>query len=272
MLGAGSGDLLRELLGRNSWNYSRRYGCNTLNASEHLLLYRSGYAGYFDLEHDSGTGNFSGFCSGCTANMIAADGVMNPLDYTRTCTCSYAHQTFLAMVHMPEDPNIESWTRYEGSRPDPAGHGINFGAPGRRVDVAGGGLVWHDESGTSHRHPSAITGSGGPEWVAASVREEEGEIRIGDLIDTTYTVRLHFAELHEEVEAGERVFDVLIDGEEVLERYDIVAETGGVLRGVVEELEVDMQGGRMSIELRRSEGAERDPSISGIELLADDGR
>jgi hypothetical protein len=104
--------------------------------------------------------------------MIAADGVLNALDYTRSCTCSYAHQTSLALVHMPGDANIEFWTRHDAARPNPAGHGLNFGAPGRRVDDAG--RIWHHASGTHRRHASAIADDGGSiAWVAASAREAD---------------------------------------------------------------------------------------------------
>ena len=202
--------------------------------------------------------------------MIAADGVLNALDYTRTCTCSYALQTSLAMIHMPDDSNIEFWTRYTGARPDPSGHGINFGAPGRRVDVGGSGLVWYDEEGDDHRHPSAIRDSGGGiDWVLASVREGGGVVEIPELLDRRYTVRLHFAELDERVRPGQRVFDVFIDGRRVLERYDIVEEANGALRGTVEVFVVDVENGVMDIELSMSGDSRLDPAISGIELIAE---
>ncbi len=256
-----------------AWTYARAYGCNTLNASQNLLLYRTGYAGYFDLEFDSGTGTFSGFRAGCTANMMAADGVLNALDYTRTCTCSYQQQTSLALVHMPGDTNIELWTRYDASAPDPQRYGLNFGAPGRRVDRAKE-LVWHNEEGTFRRHPSAILENGGSiDWVVASVKEfdndEEAEIEIYDLLETQYTVRLHFAELNEDVQPAERVFDVLIDGEEVLSGVDIVEMAGGALRGVVEEVSVDANM-TMTVALRKTEDSELDPVIAGIELIANE--
>ncbi len=257
---------------RDKWSYSRRYGCNTLNASEHLLLYRSGYASYFDLEHDSGTGNLSGFKGGCTANMIPADGVLNALDYTRSCTCSYANQTSLALVHMPGDPNIEFWTRHDAARPNPTRHGINFGAPGRRVDASG--QTWHDASGTHRRHPSAIVDSGGTvPWVVASGREAEKTetITIEQVIEGEYAVRLHFAELTPDVEPGQRVFDVLINGREVLSEFDIVAAAGGCFRGTVQEFTVNSDG-RITVELRRSAGAKLGPMIGGIEVDASPNR
>lgn len=114
-----------------SERYSKFYGCSAINASTHLLLFRSGAAGFADLEHESGTGNFGGFKSGCTASMIAADGVLNAPDYTRTCTCSYQNQTSLGLIHMP---GAEVWTSYaDGRGRGPIQRvGINLGAPGNR--------------------------------------------------------------------------------------------------------------------------------------------
>ena len=59
------------------WTWSRNYGCNTPMASEHLLTFRSGAAGYFDLCNDGGTGNFGGFRSSCTNNLIVAGGLLD---------------------------------------------------------------------------------------------------------------------------------------------------------------------------------------------------
>ncbi|MEM9659121.1 MAG: PQQ-binding-like beta-propeller repeat protein, partial [Planctomycetota bacterium] len=89
------------------WTYQRTYGCNTAVASEHLLTFRSGAAGYYDLNRQCGVANLGGFRSGCTSNLIAADGVLNAPDFTRTCSCGYQNQTSLALVHMPD---VEMWT------------------------------------------------------------------------------------------------------------------------------------------------------------------
>jgi PAS domain S-box-containing protein len=91
------------------WVIRRDYGCNYIIGSEHLLTFRSAAAGFFDLKNDGGTGTFGGFRSSCTSNLIAANGVLNAPDYTRTCSCSYQNQTSLALVHMPE---LELWTTY----------------------------------------------------------------------------------------------------------------------------------------------------------------
>ena len=91
------------------WVFTRNYGCNYAIASENLLTFRSAAAGFYDLVTDGGTGNFGGFKSGCTSNLIVADGVLNAPDYTRTCSCSYQNQASLAMVYMPD---VEVWTDY----------------------------------------------------------------------------------------------------------------------------------------------------------------
>ena len=77
-----------------TWSYVRNYGCNTPIAGQHMLLFRSAAAGFYDLDSDGGTGNWGGFKSGCTSNLIPADGVLSAPDYTRTCTCSYQNPVF----------------------------------------------------------------------------------------------------------------------------------------------------------------------------------
>jgi outer membrane protein assembly factor BamB len=121
------------------WTYLRTKGCGYHIASEHLVTFRSSAAGYFDLLTDGGTGHFGGFKSGCTSNLVAADGVLNAPDYTRTCSCSYQNQTSVAFVH---DPDVEVWTTYPTFEPkDPILRvGINMGASGDRQ--AEDGTLW----------------------------------------------------------------------------------------------------------------------------------
>ncbi len=174
---------------KEPWRITRAYGCNNPIAGEHLLTFRSGAAGYYDLDNMSGTGNFGGFKSGCTSNLIPANGVLNAPDYTRTCSCGYQNQTSLALVHMPD---VELWT-YNRYGVDADEHeavsrvGINFGAPGDRRD--GDGTLWleHPSVGgsspavtvtveapaeakieTFRRHSSQVHTQQSLSWVAAS--------------------------------------------------------------------------------------------------------
>ena len=145
------------------WAWSRNYGCNTPAASENLLTFRSGAAGYYDLCNDGGTGNLGGFRSSCTNNLIVADGVLNAPDYTRGCTCSYQEQSSLALAPMPE---AEMWTFF------PAGEvkgvvrrvGINLGAPGCRK--ADDGTLWleYPPVGGPAPRPKVTTSPANPDW------------------------------------------------------------------------------------------------------------
>jgi outer membrane protein assembly factor BamB len=121
------------------WKLTRAYGCNSIIASENMLTFRSGAAGFYDLLTDSGTGNLGGFKSGCTSNLVVANGVLNAPDYTRTCSCAYQNQTSLALVHMPD---IEMWSISPlAGRPEERSPindlGINLGAPGDRREADG---------------------------------------------------------------------------------------------------------------------------------------
>ena len=141
------------------WKMTRAYGCNSIVASENLLTFRSGSAGYYDLLNDSGTGNLGGFRSGCTSNLIIADGVLNAPDYTRTCSCSYQNQTSLALVPMS---GVENWSIHPLIRAPIDGEtpvqslGLNFGAPGDRRDADG--VMWIEYPNLSgDQPPLAIT-------------------------------------------------------------------------------------------------------------------
>lgn len=177
------------------WQFRKQYGCGTAIGSEHLLTFRSAAAGIYDLGSDSGTGNLGGFKSGCTPNLIPADGVLNAPDYTRTCTCSYQNQSSLALIHMPD---VETWTfhdfeseRTEFSRIKQIG--LNLGAPGdRRADdgtlwlefpIIGGPSPHLDIEADGKpeyfgRHSSAITDGELP-WVAASGVEGVASLTVG---------------------------------------------------------------------------------------------
>ncbi|MCL4201918.1 MAG: PQQ-binding-like beta-propeller repeat protein [Pirellulaceae bacterium] len=176
------------------WRFTRTYGCNTAVASEHLLTFRSGAAGFYDLTNHGGTGNLGGFKSSCSSNLIVADGVLNAPEYTRTCTCAYQNQTSLALVPMPEN---EYWTyglfgRAGDGESQIRRIGINFGAPGDRLSDEGTWWVNHPpDEGMSPElklrlegeprwfrlHSSRVFGDG-LAWVAASGGENVRKVTV----------------------------------------------------------------------------------------------
>ena len=280
--------------GARPWTYTRAYGCNTAVASENLLTFRSGAAGFYDLNAKSGTGNLGGFRAGCSSNLIVADGVLNAPDYTRTCSCGYQNQTSLALVHMP---NVEMWTvdQFE-VRIDEAIQrvGLNLGAPGDRrgpsgtmwleYPFVGGGdtqpmYVVHDGENVKpyRRHASAVQESTLP-WMSASGLQGLSQLKIRLApprppapsatvnLDHTYDIRLHFAE--PDVEPGQRVFDVLVQGERVLENVDVAKEAGGKMRAVshlIQDVKVESY---LRIDFETVGENDHGPILSGVELIA----
>lgn len=281
------------------WRIYRTYGCNTPVASEHLLTFRSGAAGFYDLECRSGTGNFGGFKSGCTANLIIADGVLNAPDYTRTCTCAYQNQTSLGLVPMPEAEvwtyNLFDETTTQGERITRLG--LNFGAPGDRRSTSG--TLWLDYpalGGSSaavavrlsgevryfRRHSTQVQDEGLP-WVTASGIEGVESLSVGTMLgkDQTektetrrpaaYTVRLHFAE-PEDLAPGERVFSVFLQGRPGLPDFDICRAAGGSRRGVIQEFPGVVIEGALDLSFQATEGSRFPPLLCGLELVAEDSR
>lgn len=282
------------------WSFNRTYGCGTQNLSEHLITFRSGAAGFYDLSGDGGTGNLGGFRSGCTNNLVAGDGLLCAPDYTRSCTCSYQLQTSLALVHMPE---MEMWTYVNFSRGEDRIRrvGVNLGAPGSRT--GDDGLLWLDHpkaGGTTpdipinvsaesvdwfHYH-AALVESGNLPWVAASGIEGAAAISLNlgpvppseeeggdganpaeDVGEKLYTVRLHFSDPTESV-PGSRLFNVALQGQEVLSRLDIAGEAGGARRAVVKEFAGVAVGDELRIELVPNSG--KPPILSGVEVWMND--
>ncbi|TKG91506.1 hypothetical protein EYV94_20995 [Puteibacter caeruleilacunae] len=288
------------------WAYTRTYGCNYIIGSENLLTFRSGAAGFYDLKASGGTGNFGGFKSSCSSNLIAANGVLNAPDYTRTCQCSYQNQTSLAFIHMPK---LEYWTnnefKWSGKRVKQLG--INFGAPGDRLannntlwldypSVGGNSpdvpvnvafvtadqkkIVLHSSVGTNPeedkigyiRTNSFTIDSDDYSYVASSAINgvTEVEITLSKTPEKThnYSVLLYFAEL-EEVKAAKRIFNVEVQGKKALTDFNIAKEAGGINKLVIKKVEKVSAGDRLIIKLS---SADKDvlPLLSGVEVILED--
>jgi len=83
----------------------------------------------------------------------------------------------------------------------------------------------------------------------------------------TFTVRLHFCEPNLEMKPGDRVFDILIQGQNVATAFDIVAAGGAPRVAVVREYKGVTARGQLSIVLMpQGTGNRRKPVLSGIEV------
>jgi outer membrane protein assembly factor BamB len=289
------------------WNFQKAYGCSTAVGSELMLTFRSAAAGFFDLAGAWGTGNLGGFRSGCTPNLIPADGVLNAPDYTRTCTCAYQNQTSLALIHMP---GVEVWTfgdvpGYGASSSRIIHAGVNFGAPGDRM--ADDGTLWLacpnpgfpsprmkiEVAGSPvyfSRHSSTVAGA--LPWVSGSWLEGDSIITLGlRLLPTpsdtdiqagpeapmpspsgeTLDEKRYTVRLYfsepSSGRPGERVFDVALQNDTVLTGYDIAKDAGGPARGVYREFSGVLAGDELKIGLKGRVGK---PLLCGVSLRVEE--
>ncbi len=272
------------------WKFTRNHGCNTAIGSEYLLTFRSAAAAYYDLVTQSGTGNFGGFRSGCTSNLIAADGVLNAPDYTNTCTCSYQNQTSIALVHMPE---VETWSFNDfplGDKPIQR-MGINLGAPGDRLASINpqtpkevlwleyprvGGpspliSITHEPADPRWfcHHSSRVQGDYA--WVTASgaIGLSSLQIRLAEdkIPPRRYRIRLFFSE-PEPLAANQRVFTVTVQGQGIGPDVDVAAETGGPFRSLIRTVENVTVSDMLKITLSASKNASvHQTLLSGVEIV-----
>ncbi|HEX6684670.1 MAG TPA: S8 family serine peptidase [Candidatus Limnocylindrales bacterium] len=133
---------------------------------------------------------------------------------------------------------------------------LDSGANGSHVDsfgdtwerdarfVAGEGCGWMGTSNvvTTNR---AIAGTDDPGRFA-NARQNMFEYRCDGLADGTYTVELDFAEIAG-LKPNKRIFDVMIEGVEVIPNLDIALEADGAYRALNRTFVVDVTGGVLNI-------------------------
>lgn len=267
------------------WRFKREYGCGYVAASEYLLTFRSASAGFINLETFEGTGSLGGWKAGCSTNLIAADGVLNSPDFTRTCQCAYQNQTSLALINMPW---MSYWTNsdYKWNGKPIKQLGLNFNAPGDRS--SDDNTLWFEfpyVSGAPPEIPITIDSIGVEKirkeplsvisekthWVSSSALINVNKIEIGlaeekQTPESFYTVKLYFSEL-ENKKAGERVFDIKIQGELVAKDVDIAGEAGKPDKEIIKPFYGIKAGSKMEIELIPRLGKSL---ICGVELIQED--
>jgi hypothetical protein len=178
-------------------------------------------------------------------------------------------------------PEVEQWT-FSNLETAPEQFAINLGAPGDHRDP--NGVLWYDLpsvggsspdlpvkiSGTTVRsvghHSSRIASAGDAhDWVASSslIGVESIEQQLPKDVNRLYTVCLTFAELENQA-AGERVFDVLIQGQTVLKGFDIAAASGGSFFGIAKQFSGIRGDSAIKINFRNIRG---EATLSGLQII-----
>ncbi|MHC4202393.1 MAG: outer membrane protein assembly factor BamB family protein, partial [Planctomycetota bacterium] len=251
--------------------------CGAASACRSTLFFRSYTMAYYDLLGDFGTQHFGAIRPGCWINMIPANGLVLVPESSSGCMCPFPNMCTVVFQPRRENrswaiyssfkPGKEhkSWAMQnmaKSVKPSsaPLHHlALNLGAPGDRRDgegtlwlgyprprerlvyqyamkagiLPGGGYYKLDPAG------ARIEGTDRP-WVHASgcrgltrcTLPLVGEAQAPGL----YTVRLGFIEPDNDG-PGQRVFDVKLQGEVVLEGFDVFAEAGARNRAIMREFE-----------------------------------
>ncbi len=265
--------------------------CGMLTGCPNMLMFRSGYTGFYDLYNDSGTRHFAGHRLGCWINAIPANGLVMVPEASAGCVCLFSIASTIVME--PREAR-RPWTIYSavGKSTPVQRMALNLGAPGDRKDSFG--EVWlsyprpttsketgldlklnlqeQKRSGAEFKSVNAQAtkvAGGETSWLYTSWAKGITKFVLpllgkGDA-PQSYDVRLHFAELEKTTKAGERVFDVRVQGKVVINGLDIVKVTGGALKALTREISKVNVKDNLIIELIPRSG--KAPVLNAIEVV-----
>jgi fibronectin type 3 domain-containing protein len=159
----------------------------------------------------------------------------------------------------------------------PISGGVSIDAGGAAVSNSGGGdnsfVADEDFTGggtysvtNTITIPSAIAATAAPAAVYQSARQGTTTYTVPGLTaGSTYTVRLHFAELYFST-AGSREFDVAINGTTVLTNFDIYGTANANYTAVIEQFTTTANSSGQVV-IAFTNGAKDQPMINGVEVL-----
>ncbi|MFV1968203.1 MAG: PQQ-binding-like beta-propeller repeat protein, partial [Pirellulaceae bacterium] len=238
------------------WSIARPgHHCGMLTGSDYMLLFRSGFTGFYDLKTDSGTRHFAGHRLGCWINAIPTNGLVVMPEASAGCVCMFSIASTIVLE--PREPR-RPWSFFSQTGPaTPVRHlALNFGAPGDRRDQSGnlwlswprpsddpgskstgktglalvfdikttflqdGGFVSRDGDATISASPDLawVTSSGGRGLARFSI-----PLLGANDAPAEYTVRLHFAP-DVDRERDNPVCHVAIQDQRLLTNFDVATE------------------------------------------------
>lgn len=282
------------LTGKTSkWQLCRPgHHCGNIAAAPNALFFRSGTAAYYDLTGDYGTVHFGGQRPGCWINCVPAGGVVSMPEASSGCVCPFS--LACTTTFYPRQTS-RAWGLYsaEGSITPMTQLAVNFGARGDRRGTDGvlwlayprprsGRLVLDLKMDTTFRDGGGfhadnadfidIKGTADPWLFGSGARGLQTciiPVAAAEDGPALYTVRLFFAD-RENDRAGQRVFDIALQGEAVTEGFDIIEAAGASGTAVVKEFKGVKVDGRIEIALAgTTKGKETNELalLHGLELV-----
>ena len=246
------------------WEFARPgHSCGIASAAPHMFFLRANCLWHYDLDRDQGVMPYYGVRPGCWINVIPANGLVLAPEASAGCTCSFPIQSTVVLQPRPAN-ELKAWSIFaeHGAGMPVRRLAINFGAPGERRDAEG--KMWfgyphppywnsygdstidfdlHEESLVTdpffQRDVEGVDVKGTPNpWLYASGCKGLTSCELPLLEKgqgpAQYTVRMYFAET-EHTHPGRRVFSIKLQGETVLDNFDIIREAGAANTAVMKE-------------------------------------
>jgi outer membrane protein assembly factor BamB len=267
------------------WSIIRTgHHCGMLTGCESgMLMFRSGYTGFYDLEQDAGTRHFSGHRLGCWINAIPANGLVMIPEASAGCVCQFSIASTIVLE--PREAR-RPWAIFSavGAKTPVRQMAINLGAPGDRK--AEDGTIWlsypryeaYKETSLDvkldlkpqfaeggryrdiNEEFTRITGTETP-WLYTSWAEGLTQLTLpllGEGDDpATYAVRLHFAEREQPAR-----FAVKLNGQTVVD--EVALDAAGSERDVlIREFGDISVTGALTIELVPLDGT---PALHAVDV------
>ena len=260
------------------WQFLRPgHHCGAISACSEMLLLRSGFTSYYDLQDDSGIRHFSGHRLGCWINAIPADGLALMPEASAGCTCLFPIR---CTVVLEPRADYERWSIYSAAKINaPIQHiAINLGAPGDRRDDQG--TMWmayprpslpDDRSAMGFAFTMKTDFADGGGFTNKSVQAAQNQwlftssakglnncsipLQTNDTPPAKYTVRLYFTN-----QTDKSVLDIKLQGQTVATDVEITST-------ITKEFKNITVNSDLLIELTQKTNT---PSLCGIEVIRQD--
>jgi chitodextrinase len=219
---------------------------------------------------------------GTTANPNAVIGSVSGTTTTFSNTGLTAATTYYYLVEALDADGPSALSNQASASTQAVGTStevVSINAGGPAVSDSGGGdnsFVADEDfsaggttasTGNTITIPASIAATAAPMAVYQSARQGTVTYTIPGLTaGGSYTVRLHFAEIYFSA-AGQRVFDVAINGTAVLTNFDIYATVGAKYTAMVENFTATANSSG-DIVIAFTNGTTNQPMFNGIEVLS----
>ena len=273
------------------WSIMRTgHHCGMLTGADSgMIMFRSGFTGFMDLEQDAGVRHFAGHRLGCWVNAVPANGLVMIPEASAGCVCLFSIASTIVLE--PREAR-RPWAIYSsvGTTTPVQQLALNLGAPGDRKDAHG--TVWlsyprytayqetsldvkldlrpqfSDGGGYQNvnENSTGVSNTQTP-WLYTSWAQGLNELTLPllgkDDQPATFSVQLHFADAREAA-TGVSIFDVQFNGTTVLTDVTLTGTYGKEAAAIVHDVKDVNVTDNLRITLVAKQGV---PLLNAVKVL-----